>query len=164
MKTKWLRVSLAAQVTLALYFQIIQWFPLGKWNYQPGFDPLVVQALRGSIDIQDILLVALFALPVLVFWFALARGLIWVMWAGFLGYLAWLALEIRTWWIAYIFGASDDWLSVYQRVFSQSVKILPSFGRHLAPDGLHVVLQLLLVLVVVSTFLGLIDHRRALRP
>ncbi len=161
MKTKWFRVSFIAQVALALYFQIIQWFPLGKWNYQPGFDPLVSRALHGGIDIQDIAFVGLFALPVLVFWFALARGLIWIMWVGLLGYLGWLAMEIRTWWIAYIFGASDTWMSVYHRVFSQSVKILPSFGRHLAPYGLHLVLQVLLVLVVLSTFLGLIDHRRA---
>jgi hypothetical protein len=161
MKTKWLRVSFIAQVVLALYFQIVQWIPLGKWNYQPGFDPLVVQAFHGRIDIQDIAFVGVFTLPVLVFWFARGRGLIWIMWVGLLGYVGWLAMEIQTWWIAYIFGASDTWMSVYQRVFSQSVKLLPSFGRHLAPDGLHFVLQVLLAVVVLSTLLGLVDHRRA---
>ncbi len=161
MKTKWLRLSFIAQVTLALYFQMVQWIPFGKWNYQPGFDPLVVQAFHGSANVQDIALVGLFTLPVLVFWYAWGRELIWIMWVGLLGYVGWLAMEIQTWWIAYIFGASDTWMSVYQRVFSQSIKLLPSFGRHLAPDGLHFVLQVLLAVVVFSTLLGLIDHWRA---
>jgi hypothetical protein len=161
MKTKWLRVSIIAQVTLVLYFQVVQWVPLGRWNYQPGFDPLVIQIIHGHIDIQDVGMVGCFILPVFVFWFALWRGLTWIMWVGLLGYLGWLTMEIQTWWIAYIFGASDTWMSVYQRVFSRSVQLLPSFGRHLAPDGMHLVLHMLLATVVLSTLFGLIDHWRA---
>lgn len=136
---------------------MVQWIPLGKWNFQPGFEPLMIQAFQGRVGIQDVAVVGLFALPVLVFWFARWKELTWLMWLGLLGYSGWLALEIQTWWIAYIFGASDTWMGVYQRVFSQSVQILPSFGRHLAPDGLHLVLQILLVVVVFSALLGLLD-------
>jgi hypothetical protein len=83
------------------------------------------------------------------------------MWLGVLGYGSWLALQIKTWWIAYAFGASDSWLRVYQRVFSRSTQLLPSFGRHLPPDGLHLVLHLLLAIVVVFTVLGLLKTSRA---
>ena len=161
MKMQWLRVSLIAQVILALYFQIVQWVPLGRWNFQPGFEPLAAQAFHGHIDIQDLALVGCFLLPALIFRFAWRKGLTWIMWMALLGYLGWLAMEMQTWWVSYIFGASDAWMSIYQRVFSQSIKILPSFGRHLAPDGMHLVLQMLLAIVTVSTLLGLLNRRRS---
>jgi hypothetical protein len=153
---KWLRVSLFAQAVLALYFQVIQWFPLGRWNYQPGFTPFGVQLFNGRATGQDLLLLAAFGAPFLAFWFAYNMRVRWLMWIGVLGYAIWLVLEIKTWWVAYVFGASDSWLRVYQRVFSHSTQVLPSFGRHLPPDGVHLVLQLLLTAVVVCGALGLL--------
>jgi hypothetical protein len=160
MKTNWLRIACFTQVLLAVYFQLIQWVPLGKWNYQPGFDPLAIQAARGHLEVQDVVYVALFALPVLLFWLARRKRWAWMMWLCLIGYISWLVMQIQTWWIVYVFGASDRWMAIYQRVFGQSIKILPSFGRHLAPDGMHLVLQMLLASVVVSTFLGLLQRRR----
>jgi hypothetical protein len=158
---KWLKASLFSQAILALYFQVIQWLPLGRWNYQPGFTPFGVQVIHGNATGQNFLLLAAFIMPFLVFWVAYSRGLRWLMWLGVLGYGSWLALQIKTWWIAYAFGASDSWLRVYQRVFSRSTQLLPSFGRHLPPDGLHLVLHLLLAIVVVFTVLGLLKTSRA---
>jgi hypothetical protein len=153
---KWLGASLVAQAILALYFQVIQWFPLGRWNYQPGFTPLRVQAIHGRATAQDVLLMAAFAVPFVVFWFAYSRSLRWLMWICTLGYAIWLALQVKTWWVAYAFGASDSWLRVYRRVFSQSTQLLPSFGRHLPPDGMHLVLQVLLTTAVVLALAGLL--------
>ena len=161
MKADWLRVSFITQVALAAYFQVVQWIPLGKWNYQPGFEPLIVRTVHRQLAIGDIAAVGVFVLPVLLFWFARRKRIVWLMRVGILGYACWLVLEIKTWWVSYIFGASDAWQEVYQRVFSQSSKILPSFGRHLAPDGLHLVLQVLLVVIVISTALALRTHSRA---
>jgi hypothetical protein len=149
----WLRVSLYAQALLAAYFQAVQWLPLGKWNYQPGFSPLLLQAGRG-LTLQDVLLVGLFALPLAIFWLAFAKRLRWLMAIGLVFYSVWLALEIKTWWVSYALGASDSWAAVYQRVFSQSTQLLPSFGRHLPPDGLHIVLQILLAASVASGVAG----------
>ena len=60
-----LRLSLFAQAALAVYFQAVQWLPLGRWNLQcpsgdlvacglgdqglsvPGFEPLAILALEG---------------------------------------------------------------------------------------------------------------------
>jgi hypothetical protein len=156
---KWSRVALAAQVGLAVYFQAIEWFPLGRWNYQPGFEALATQAVRGHLELADVAVVSAFALPLAIFYLAYRKKAGWLQWIGLAGYTVWLALEIKTWWVAYIFGASDRWASTYHRVFDQSTKILPSFGRHLAPDGLHFVLQLLLLAVVGSLLLALLPRR-----
>jgi hypothetical protein len=153
---KWLSASLFAQAILAIYFQVIQWLPLGSWNYQSGFTPLGAEVIHGRATAQDVLLIAAFAAPFVVFWFAYSKGLRWLMWFGTLGYSIWLALQVKTWWLAYVFGASDSWVRVYQRVFSRSTQLLPSFGRHLPPDGMHLVLQIFLVAVVILAVVGLL--------
>lgn len=152
----WLRVSLFSQAILAGYFQVIQWLPLGGWNYQPGFTPLGVEAIHGRATVRDVLLMVAFMLPFAAFWYAYAKALRWLMWICTLGYATWLALQIKTWWASYVFGASESWERTYQRVFSHATQLLPSFGRHLPPDGMHLVLQLLLMTVVLSAVVGLL--------
>lgn len=158
---EWLKASLFSQAILALYFQVVQWLPLGRWNYQPGFTPFGVQVMHGDASGQDFLLLVAFVLPFLAFWVAYSNDLRWLMWLGVVGYGLWLALQIKTWWIAYAFGASDSWLRVYQRTFRHSTQLLPSFGRHLPPDGLHLVLHVLLATVVALTVVGLLKTGRA---
>jgi hypothetical protein len=153
---KWLHASLIAQAILALYFQVIQWLPLGRWNRQPGFTPLGVQAMQGHATVQDVLVTAAFVVPFAAFWFAFSKSLRWLMWSCTLGYAIWLALQVKTWWVAYAFGASDSWVQVYRRVFSQSTQLLPSFGRHLPPDGMHLILQVLLTAAVALASVGLV--------
>ena len=153
---KWLRASLYAQAVLALYFQLIQWLPLGRWNHQPGFTPFLDEVMAGRATVGDCALLLAFAAPFLIFWLAYSKGLRWLMWIGLAGYAVWLTLQIKTWWVAYLFGASDRWMEVYQRVFSQSTQVLPRFGRHLPPDGMHLVLQLLLVAIVACGVIGLV--------
>lgn len=105
-------------------------------------------AVQGRLQPADVAFVLAFALPLVIGWVAYARRLVWLKWLCIAGYAAWLGLQIQTWWVAYIFGASDTWTSTCRRVFSESTQILPSSGRHLAPDGVHFVLQLLLLIVV----------------
>jgi hypothetical protein len=64
------RVAWVAQGGLAAYFQAIQWLPLGRWNYQPGFYPLATQAAQGRLAPADVALVAAFALPVVIYMYA----------------------------------------------------------------------------------------------
>lgn len=156
LRTKWLAASAIAQLVLALYFQAINWLPMGSWNYQPGSEPLTQQLADGSIGIPEVVYVALFLLPVTLFLIAMSRNWAWLMWSGLVGYTVWLVLQIMTWWLPYAFGASDRWMATYHRVFSQSTQLLPTVGRHLAPDGLHILLSLLLVVVVITTAAGLV--------
>lgn len=76
---KWLRASLLSQGLLALYFQLIQWLPLGSWNYQPEFRPLGVEAIQGRATASDILFVTAVMAPFVVFWFAYSSGLRWLL-------------------------------------------------------------------------------------
>jgi len=158
-KRDWIRISLFAQIALVVYFQIIVWFPLGEWNHQQGFSPLVLQAANGQLQIGDIALALAFTLPVFFFYLAYRKQYVWLIWMCLIGYCIWLVLQFKTWWLAYIFGASDSWYKIYRRVFSESTNLLPSFGRHLAPDAMHLVLQLLLLLVVFSLSIGVIQRR-----
>ena len=160
---RWLKISIATQALLAIYFQAILWLPLGGWNYQPGFEPLLAQAIQDHLEVTDALGGAAFLLPALLFWLAYRKDLLWLMWTCAGGYSVWLVLQIQTWWVAYIFGASDRWVEVYERVFSHSTQILPSFGRHLPPDGMHFVLQLILASVVLSTMIALVQRLREQR-
>ena len=157
-RLRYLRISLVAQFLLVIYFQIINWFPLGLCNYQPGFVPLLSS---GQMEWGDVGSVSAFLLPFLVFSLAYWRRWNWLMWVGAVGYGVWLYLQIQTWWVPYLFGASEHWQEVYNRVFSHSTKILPTFGNHLAPDAMHLTIQLLLFVIVISSIVGLVQlHRR----
>lgn len=85
------------------------------------------------------------------------------MWVGAVGYTAWFYLQLQTWWVPYLFGASEHWQEIYHRVFAHSTKILPSFGNHLAPDAMHLVIQLLLLVIITSLIVGLVQTRRSKR-
>ena len=169
----WLRASLFAQGMLAFYFQAIQWVPLGNWNIQcpsgdevacglghqglsvPGYQPLGVLALAGRLSAQDALYCLAFTIPLWLFWFGYSRGLRWLMWLQLGGYSAWMALQIGAWWVPYAVGATDAQALRYHLIVGQSTQLLPSFGRHLPPDGLHLVLQILLATVLLSAVTGL---------
>jgi len=56
---------------------------------------------------------------------------------------AWTWLQISTWWLPYIEGASPGWKRVYVKWFANCVQILPASPNHLPPDANHIVLQLL---------------------
>lgn len=153
----WLRRSLAVQIVLAVYFQLFAWFPLGSLNDQGGANnhPLIEQIRAGRATFADLLSCLAFTLPALLFWFGYVKRLRILMWMCIAGYCVWLALQIETWWVAYIFGASESWQEVYHRVFSRTLKILPSFGTHLPPDALHFIMQILLLAAIVCGVIGL---------
>lgn len=177
----WLRVSLTIQVALAIYFQAIQWLPLGRWNRQcpskdwsacglgdqgpsvPGFEPLGVLALEGRLSPGDALYCLAFLLPCLGYWAGYRTRRRSVMWAPVVVYGGWLGLQAMGWWVPYVMGASDARASRYRAVFGESVQLLPSFGNHLPPDGLHLVLQLLLIGVIASALVGLLEGHSTTR-
>ena len=163
MDCTWLRRSLIAQAVLAVYFQAVVWFPLGSLNDQGGVNnrPLLEQIKAGRTTSGDFIFVLAFIMPVLLFLIGYLKRIRVLPWLCLAGYAVWLALQIQTWWSAYIFGASENWQRVYHRVFARTLKILPSFGNHLAPDAMHFLMQLLLVAVIVSGVIGLIGRGRA---
>jgi hypothetical protein len=161
---KYLRVSLATQLFLAIYFQLINWFALGSWNDQHGFVPLYNLVISGKADWGDIGFVSAFLLPFLMFLLAYWKHWTWLMWVGAVGYSVWFYLQLKTWWFSYLFGASAHWQETYHRVFAHSTKILPSFGNHLAPDAMHLLIQLLLLVLIITLIIGLIKLQRKKQP
>jgi len=74
----------------------------------------------------------------------------WLMlfWAGYA--FVWLALQVVTWWIPYLFGGSAEHWSSY----SDTLSVLPALDGRLGPDVQHLVLQLLsLAMAVMLTIL-----------
>jgi hypothetical protein len=150
------RIALAWQVALAAYMQLVSWVPLGHWNYQPCCATGLEQLQRGTLSAIDAVGAAAFVLPLASFWWGTRTGRRWAMWLSLVAVAIWLGLQLWSWWIPYIVGASDRWASVYARTFSQSTRVLPRWGNHLPPDGLHVVLQILLLGTLVTGTRGLL--------
>ncbi len=76
------------------------------------------------------------AAPFVIFWLAYSRGRRWLMWIGTLGYATWLALQVKTWWLAYAFGASDSWelideirLNIHPLLLGSGIPLFNSMSR-----------------------------------
>jgi len=103
------------------------------------------------------LCLVLLALPLLIPWNVV--GTIWQIFGrgdiGLAGYLAWLYLQIDGWWIPYVGGYSPGGRAFYAKYFAETWKPLPSWGDHLAPDAMHVVLQSLIVAAIATALLAI---------
>jgi len=98
-------------------------------------------------------------LPVLLFALGMWKRWMGLIWLGLIGYGAWAVLQIRSWWIPWIFGADERALN--NRTFLQrTYKIFPSSIGHPAPDAMHFVLDVLLFSAVVTIALRLLKTRR----
>lgn len=144
------RTALVWQLALAAYMQLMAWVPLGRWNYQPCCPSGLEQLRRGTLSAGDVVPLVVFVLPAALFWLGVRRNWRWAMAVAVLATFIWLGLQIWSWWIPYAFGASEQWARVYARNFANSTAVLPRSGNHLPPDGLHLVLQILLMGTVVT--------------
>ena len=144
------RTALLWQIALAVYMQVISWFPLGRWNYQACCPPGLEALRRGTLTLGDAAGAGAFLLPLALFWLGARWEWRWAMWLAVVATTVWLALQLWTWWPPYLLGASDRWAQVYARAFAESTPILPGWGNHLPPDAMHFFLQLLLAAAVVT--------------
>jgi hypothetical protein len=127
---------------LAAYLWIIGWIPLGDWNRQR--DGNLLSALLDGRGIQagDLGMLAFVTLPAVLFWVAYKRSCFWSAVAALTLDIVWLSMQIQSWWIPYIFGTHTKWQLEYAQ--GPTTKVLPSFGTHVAPDGMHLVIHMLL--------------------
>jgi hypothetical protein len=156
----WLRASLIVQVILALYFQVIIWFPLGSWNDQPG--QRLVTLVQNGQAIPAVGFALTMLLPVMLFALAFWRRWLWLMWLGLIGYGTWAALQIQSWWIPWIFGADERTLN-NAKFLERTYKLFSSSPAHPAPDGMHFVLDLLLFASVATIAIGLLSIKGSAR-
>lgn len=57
---------------------------------------------------------------------------------------AWAALQIATWYVPYVQGASPAWQRTYARWFADNIQVLPGSDEHLPPDANYVVRHILI--------------------
>jgi hypothetical protein len=140
--TAWLHGCLAA------YVFMIAAVPLGRWN-DAGSDALlpmlaqgrappvgdVVQTVAGAVPWALILLASRMRVVALAVC-ALAFDVVW----GIMHYLSW--------WSPYVTGHAKAWQIAYAN--GPTLKLLPSFHGHIAPDGMHLVLDILLLAAFLS--------------
>ena len=82
-----------------------------------------------------------------------------MLWFGLVGDTVWLLLHIYSLWMPYILGASPQYATMYTRVFGRTTKLLPNFGSHLAPDAMHIFIDVFVIAVIVT----LVLYMRSLR-
>lgn len=58
-------------------------------------------------------------------------------------------LHYISWWSPYISGHAKPWQTAYAH--GPTTKLLPSFQGHIAPDGMHFVLDILLAAALLSS-------------
>ena len=146
------RAAITAQVVLLAYFELCVLIPLGAWNDQPGNN---VAFSSGNI----ILGAAIGGAQLL-----LLIGTVWrlkpLLWFGLLGDTVWLLLHVYSLWTPYVLGASPQYAKMYERVWGRATKLLPNFGNHLAPDAMHIFIDVFVTAVIVT----LVLYLRSLPP
>ncbi len=134
--------AITAQVVLLAYFELCILIPLGRWNDQPG--------ISVPFSSGNIILGAAIGGAQLLLLIGTVRRLKPLLWFGLLGDTVWLLLHIYSLWLPYILGASPQYAKMYARVFGRTTKLLPNFGNHLAPDAMHIFIDVLVVAVIVT--------------
>ncbi|MGE5324634.1 MAG: hypothetical protein ACM3SW_17340 [Actinomycetota bacterium] len=155
MKDRLFTAALIAQLALLFYFELCVLVPLGSWNDQPGANAAFS---RANITLGSLVGAAQLLLLI---------GTIWrfrpLLWFGLVGDSIWLTLHIYSLWLPYMFGASPQYARMYARVFGRTTRWLPNFGNHLAPDAMHIMIDVFVVLVILTLVPYLISLSRASR-
>jgi len=142
--------AITAQVVLLAYFELCILIPLGRWNDQPGNVAFGSgnMILGGAIGCAQLLLLI---------------GTVWrlkpLLWMGLSGDTLWLLLHLYSLWMPYALGATSEYAKMYDRVWSHTTKLLPNFGNHLAPDAMHILIDVFVVAVIVT----LVSYLRSLQ-
>ena len=157
---RWLRVGLVAHVATAVYFQLIAWLPLGRWNFQPCCTPIAIDIASGRVNAGELTMAIGLALPALLFVLGYRartrRGGLIAMVVATAALAVWLGLQLATHWPPYLFGADARWQAIHARAFAESTQWLPTVGTHLPPDANHLTLQILLLIAVATSVIGLV--------
>ncbi|PCJ25561.1 MAG: hypothetical protein COA96_06990 [SAR86 cluster bacterium] len=132
--------SLTLILILLAYFSLDNYIPLTPWNQLE----LVGPQLRGTL------------LAVITFGFIaifLLRNMLWGICLGTIWAFVWFLLQLQQWWVPYLFGPTalhEDFEWYFTGGYSLTYKILPLIENRPVPDGQHMVLQTLSLLVLLS--------------
>ena len=144
-----LKYGLWLNWSLAIYLWLVDLISLGRWNYQTEPHLISVLINGGRLTIADISFLICVLLPAIAFTIGYYLANKWIIGVALIADLIWLTLQILSWWVPYIFGTKKQWQINYAHL--PTTKILPSFGNHIAPDGLHTVISILLIAAIFFT-------------
>jgi hypothetical protein len=139
-ETEWIRIAIGSQLLMLIYFTIDNHLDLYPWNNLRSPAAELRSTLAGWI-------------PFLLIMSAFALRLRWAMLVGIVYAYVWLLLQIRQWWILYLFGPTSlhrDFSWYYAHGYAETIKVLPPIADHPIPDLQHMVLQLLSLTVAVT--------------
>jgi hypothetical protein len=133
---------------VGLYLQLVEWVDLGPWNN-------FVDGSNGQEQV-DLLLGVLTVILAAALW----RGGRVAALGAVAAIGAWAVLQIATWWVPYIQGASPAWQRTYALWFADNVQMLPGDATHLPPDANHLVLHILIAVALVYSLAAARAARR----
>jgi hypothetical protein len=139
-ETDWIRIAITSQFVMLSYFTIDNHVDLYPWNNLRSPAAELPSTLAGWI-------------PFLLIMLTFAFRIRWGMLIGTVYTYVWLLLQIRQWWIPYLFGPTPlhrDFSWYYAHGYTETLKVLPPRGDHPIPDLQHLILQLLSLVVVVT--------------
>ncbi|ACZ40584.1 hypothetical protein [Sphaerobacter thermophilus] len=147
---QWSWLVVGAIALMLTYFAITNHVDLAPWNNLEAAGPQLASTLSGVIPFSIIALGFALRIPLL-------------MLVGTVYSYVWLLLQIRQWWIPYLFGSTPlhrafDWYTAHG--YDQTVRFLPVIEGRPVPDAQHVVLELLSLLVVIVTTVAYVRLRR----
>jgi hypothetical protein len=156
-----IRYSAWFHFLLAAYLWLVAWIPLGNWNRQRDGQLLPALLNGHRIGADDVFLLAFITLPAVLFWVAYKRRSFWFGVGALAFDGVWLWMQLQSWWKPYLFGTNVRWQLEY--VKGPTTKILPSFGGHVAPDGMHLLIHILLVAAMTTGLVAIVQLKRVER-
>jgi len=156
-----MRLSAWLHWALAAYLWLVSCVSLGNWNAQA--EPHFIALLRAGhkLEFGDVGFFAFVTLPAILFWIAYRRRSLWFALAALSFDVVWLVMQVQSWWLPYLLGTTKAWQLAYAQ--GPTTKVLPSFGAHVAPDGMHFLISVLLVAGMVTAVSGLRQMRGSKR-
>jgi hypothetical protein len=152
---RWRLAGAALIGVMLVYFVVTNHVDLYPWNNLDAAGNQWPSTLVGLI-------------PFSIYAVAFAVGIRWLMLVGMVHSYIWLALQIRQWWVPYLFGATPlhrdlSWYAAGG--YTETLRILPLIGDRPAPDAQHLVLELISLGVVLVTTVAvcLVFPRTAVR-
>lgn len=145
----WKAIVVVSSLIVYSYLLITEWVDLAPWN-----DVSVstsAQKLSGTLVNAPP-----FGLLILAFLLDL-RALKILSIALF---VVWLGIHFAWWWVPYFWGASQEHMEQYARLFSHAYAFLPARGSNPTPIAQYVTLQVLTLINLVIAMIALVSERR----
>jgi len=142
---RWAVRAAAAIGVMLTYFVVTNHVALTPWNNLDAVQSQLLSTLVGVI-------------PFSIYGLGFALGIRPLMLVGTVHSYIWLALQIRQWWVPYLLGPTPlhrDLSWYWEGGYGETMQVLPAIAGRPVPDAQHLVLELLSLVVVVTTTIAL---------